>query len=34
MELVIRRKKFSRAEDIVNGANVLLDVVRRLDRWS
>jgi N-carbamoyl-L-amino-acid hydrolase len=27
-------KEFSRPEDIVNGANVLLDVVRRIDRWS
>ena len=27
-------KEFSRPEDIVNGANVLLDVVQRLDRWG
>jgi N-carbamoyl-L-amino-acid hydrolase len=27
-------KEFSRSEDIVNGANVLLDVVLRIDRWS
>lgn len=27
-------KEFSRPEDIVNGANVLLDVVQRIDRWS
>jgi beta-ureidopropionase / N-carbamoyl-L-amino-acid hydrolase len=27
-------KEFSNPNDIVNGANVLLDVVRRIDRWS
>ena len=27
-------KELSRPEDIVKGANVLLDVVRRIDRWS
>jgi N-carbamoyl-L-amino-acid hydrolase len=27
-------KEFSRSEDIVKGANLLLDVVRRIDRWS
>lgn len=27
-------KELSHPEDIVNGANVLLEVVRRLDRWS
>ena len=27
-------KEFSRPEDIVKGANVLLEVVRRIDRWG
>lgn len=27
-------REFSRPEDIVNGANVLLDVARRLNRWN
>jgi N-carbamoyl-L-amino-acid hydrolase len=27
-------REFSRPEDITNGANVLLDVVRRIDSWS